>query len=391
MGKSTPKAPAAPDPTATANAQGAMNKDTAYWNAVMGNVNQNTPYGSISYAQSPVSYDTKGYQDALTAYNAHHTATDKLPTQSDYKNAPTFTSTINLSPEQQKILDQQQQADIQVGKIGNDQIGRIGQAVSSPYSYAGLPSAPSYDDVNKLSAHGEEAIMSRLNPQFGRDEETLRSRLVNQGITQGSEAYNNEMNTFNQGKNDARMQAVLGGQSYGGNEANQQLALRNQAIQEYNAQRNAPLNEFTALTSGQQVQNPQFQGSQPGNAQAGDYQGAAQNAYQAKLGAHNAKVAGNNATTGSLFGLGGSFLGSPLAASMFSDVRIKKNVEMVGEDNGHKFYEFEYKDGLGLPEGRFRGVMAQDVEKYRPEAIIEVDGIKAVNYDMLGLRMERVA
>jgi hypothetical protein len=76
-------------------------------------------------------------------------------------------------------------------------------------------------------------------------------------------------------------------------------------------------------------------------------------------------------------------------ASLFpSDSRLKKNITLVGEDNGHKLYEFEYRDELGLPEGKFRGVMAQDVLKYAPEAVFEVDGHLAVNYEMLGLRME---
>ncbi|WP_213074504.1 hypothetical protein, partial [Acinetobacter baumannii] len=69
--------------------------------------------------------------------------------------------------------------------------------------------------IMEQQLRAEEALMSRMNPQFARDEEAQRTRLINQGITQGSEAYNTEMNTFNQMKNDARQQAILGGQQYG--------------------------------------------------------------------------------------------------------------------------------------------------------------------------------
>lgn len=361
MSKNSPSMPAAPDPVATANAQGAANKETAYWNAVMGHSNQTTPYGSISYTDS-----SNGVYDP--------------------NRAPSFSSKITLSPEQQKLLDSQQSNAQGLQDLGTSQMGRISNAISTPYSFSGLPSSPTSTDVNALAQHGQDAILSRLNPQFDRDEEALRTRLVNQGIGQGSQAYNNEFNTFNQAKNDARTQAVLSGQTYGGNEQAQQLALRNQAIQEYNAQRNAPLNEYSALTSGQQIQNPSFQAGQNGNAQAGDIQGAIQSAYQNAMSGYNSKVASNNSTQSGLFGLGGtlggSFLGSKagsaLVAGMFSDRRLKENIELVGKTHkGFNLYEYNF---IGSDD-RYVGVMAQEVEEVMPHAIIEhASGFKMVNY-----------
>jgi len=372
MGKKAPSMPAAPDPVATANAQGAANKETAFWNAMMGNMNQETPYGKISYTNN-----SNGVYD---------------PTK-----PPQFTSKVELSPEQQQLLDRSQANDLAVQQLGTDQISRIANAVSTPYSYSGLPAAPQYSDINALSQHGEEALMSRLAPQFQRDEEALRSRLINQGIGQGSEAYNTEMDRFNQAKNDARMQAVLVGQQYGGTEAQQMLGLRNQGIQEYNAQRNAPLNEYTALTAGQQIQNPNFSAPQAGNAQAGDIQGATQNAYNNAMARYNAKVAGQNNTTSGLFGLGGSFLrssgGSELASkgisSLFamSDITAKHDIKHIGSENGHNVYEFSYNGDSK----RYIGVMAQEVEKTNPDAVIEIDGVKHVNYAMIGVKMREVA
>jgi hypothetical protein len=368
MGKSAPKPPKAPDPVATTAAQTAGNKETAYWNAVMGNMNQTTPYGSITYHDS-----SNGVYDP--------------------NKAPQFSSTITLSPEQQQILDSQQANDIAVQNLGTQQIGRIANAVSTPYSYSGLGDAPSQEDIATASRRAEDAIYSRLNPQFQRDEEALRTRLINQGIGQGSEAYNTEMDSFNKAKNDARMQAILQGATYGGQLQGQALDRRNQGIQEYNAVRNAPLNEYTALTAGQQVQNPSFSQGQRGNAQAGDYQGAVQNAYQGAMNQYNAKIGQQNATTSGLFGLGGSFLGAAGAAggigplfSMFSDERMKENIMPVGQENGHNVYEFNY---IG-DDKKYTGVMAQEVEKTHPEAVGERDGFKTVNYDMIGVKMREV-
>lgn len=314
MSKSAPSPPAAPSAAATAAAQGSMNKDTALWNAIMGNANQITPYGNLTWTKSADTYDQKAYDDALTAYNAkkYHTPDEKLPTLSDFKNAPQFTSTITLSPEQQKLLDTQQRSGNALASLGEQQIGRITDAVSTPYSYSGLGDAPSQQDIATASQRAEDALYSRLNPQFQRDEEALRTRLINQGIGQGSEAYNREMDTFNQAKNDARMQAILQGSAYGGQLQNQAMDRRNQAIQEYNAQRNAPLNEYTAMMSGQQVQNPSFSASQSGNAQSPDYMSAVNNQYQSQMDQYNARVAGQNNMTNSLFGLGGSLLMAPM-------------------------------------------------------------------------------
>jgi hypothetical protein len=74
-------------------------------------------------------------------------------------------------------------------------------------------------------------------------------------------------------------------------------------------------------------------------------------------------------------------------ASLFSDIRIKENVVRVGEENGYAIYEFNY---IG-DDARYSGVMAQDVEKVLPEAVTEINGIKAVNYGMIGVEMKRVA
>jgi hypothetical protein len=47
-------------------------------------------------------------------------------------------------------------------------------------------------------------------------------------------------------------------------------------------------------------------------------------------------------------------------------------------ENGLPFYSFRYVDGVD----REVGLMAQDVEKVKPEAVVEIAGLKHVNYEL---------
>lgn len=71
----------------------------------------------------------------------------------------------------------------------------------------------------------------------------------------------------------------------------------------------------------------------------------------------------------------------------FSDERLKDEIVQIGEDNGHKVFEWLWNEAaaaLGLF-GRSSGVIAQLVEKTHPEAVREVSGYKCVNYGMIGV------
>jgi hypothetical protein len=68
------------------------------------------------------------------------------------------------------------------------------------------------------------------------------------------------------------------------------------------------------------------------------------------------------------------------ASSFFSDVRLKENIERIGTaDEGYGIYRYNYK-GDDTP---LIGVLAQEVEQVRPEAVGEVAGFKTVNYKMI--------
>lgn len=82
--------------------------------------------------------------------------------------------------------------------------------------------------------------------------------------------------------------------------------------------------------------------------------------------------------------------GAQAAASggLFSDRRLKKNIQKVGTENGHNIYTWDWAaqaERLGLT-GSSRGVMADEVEKVMPEAIKELSGYKTVDYSMIGVK-----
>lgn len=78
----------------------------------------------------------------------------------------------------------------------------------------------------------------------------------------------------------------------------------------------------------------------------------------------------------------------PLPPPLPSDVRLKTEIERVGSTVlGLPLYRFRYHTG----QERFEGVMAQDVLKVDPEAVVTGDdGFYRVDYARLGIAMTRV-
>ena len=73
-------------------------------------------------------------------------------------------------------------------------------------------------------------------------------------------------------------------------------------------------------------------------------------------------------------------LGLQSAPFIFSDRRLKENIKRVGQtDGGLPIYTYNY---IGNPMVCM-GVMADEVEAVKPEAVGEIDGYKAVNYGAL--------
>ena len=311
-----------------------MNQNTATTQQLLNMTNQVTPDGTLTYSQ--------------TGNNTFTGADGKQYT------VPQFTATQTLSPTQQLLKDLSDRTKQNIGQIGVDQSAKIGGILGT--------------NVNLSNDAVESRLMElgtkRLNPQFARDEEALRTRLANSGIRAGSDAWNAEMQRFGQTKNDALDQLLLSG--------------RQQSINEILTERNQPLNEISALMSGSQVSQPSFTNTPQTSVAGVDYAGMVRDNYNAQNQQYQAKVAQNNALMGGLFGLAGSLGG--MGIYKYSDRRLKSDVVRLGTtENGLPLYEYTI---FGRREC---GVMADEVERVAPEAVIERDGLKMVNYSMLGL------
>jgi hypothetical protein len=73
-------------------------------------------------------------------------------------------------------------------------------------------------------------------------------------------------------------------------------------------------------------------------------------------------------------------IGSAAGGAMASDRRLKTDIKKVGKtDSGLSVYTYKYKG----ENKTHMGVMAQEVEEVFPEAVTEIDGYKAVYYDLI--------
>jgi hypothetical protein len=236
-------------------------------------------------------------------------------------------------------------------------------------------------DLDAERTKTEQALLARLSPQLERQRAALETKLANQGIASGSEAWKAALDDLGRQENDLR----LGITAQGGEELSRLFGLKQAEAQFANAARaqglqerayltNTPINQISALLSGTQVSLPQATLAPPQvNVQPADYQGQVNSNYQGQMAAYNAQRSANAATMGSLFGLGGA-LGS---AWIMSDRRQKTAIRRVGRlDNGLPVYAFRYRHGGPLQ----IGLMAQDVERVAPAAVTERSGIKHVNY-----------
>lgn len=318
---STPKAP---DPVATANAQGQMNQNTAITQQLINQTDQVNPWGSVAYTQNGNSTYTDSSGKVITV--------------------PKFTQTTTLSPEQQAIFEQGQAAQTNLAEIANQQSATVQDTLAKPFQFDNQDAADWAYDLGQ----------SRIRPQQQQNQRDLETRLTNAGLRPGTAAWDREMGRLSNAVTDQNNQLALTG--------------RSQAFGESLATRNQPLNELSALLSGSQVSNPAtMSGPTPQANVAGvDYAGLVQQNYQNKLQASQAGLGG-------LFGLAGS-LGS---AAIMSDIRVKEDIARVGTlDNGLPVYRYRYRSGGPV----HIGVMAQDVEKTNPLAVIEIGGVKHVDY-----------
>ena len=217
-----------------------------------------------------------------------------------------------------------------------------------------------------------------------------QSNLIGQGY---NTAYNNAMNQFNTA-NSQSLQAQQNQEAANEASANYGLAANQalgtaggtqQGLQQ--AADTASLNQFN-----QQVQYPQTlltdqasmlsglpisaAATTPNTSTlstiAGDLSGLT-GIYQALEGNSNGNTSGSSGTTGGSNGT-------------TSDIRAKENIIKIDvRPDGLSIYEFDYKPEFkNTPtagHGRYRGLMAQEVEKVYPNAVFTLDsGYKAIDY-----------
>lgn len=340
MGKKS--APSPPNPYAVAGAQTGTNIGTSIANAFLGNVNQITPTGSVTWDQT----DTFTWSDPETGKS--------------YK-IPRFTATTEMTPEMQALHDKNMQNQQGLADVAGQQIDTISNHLSQPFSLDEVdinapklkgsidsagPITRTYGD-NDFSADRqrvEEAIMGRMDPYIQQDRDRLRTQLVNQGFREGSEGYDRAFGNLERQIGDTRLGAILAAgqeqsrlmdmeaqraafqnaaqsQQFGqnmamadyGNQISQQdfsnqMSLQNWQDSRAVQNRNQPINEITALMSGSQVSPPSFAiGAQP-TIPTTDIAGILQDNYANQFAGWQANNQNKQQMLAAILGFGGNLL-----------------------------------------------------------------------------------
>lgn len=229
--------------TALGNYQGAQQATSA------NRVNQQTPYANLNYEQ----------------------------TGTDANGNPIWTAKQSLAGPLQGAL------------------GSLQQKVAGQAAQGFNPNTPSVG-INPGELYSD-AIMRRLQPQLQQQAASVETRLANQGIMPGSEAYNRAKQQLAQQQNDALTAAQVGGINVG-LQANQQSF--NQQLQ----QANLPYQQLGAF---QQATQPGYVNPYNQAAVSGpDYTGAYTTSQAAQIAAQNAANAKTANLQSGLFGLGSS-------------------------------------------------------------------------------------
>ena len=270
MGKSS--SPPPPDYAAAANATAAGNLEASKFATRANRADQRTPYGSLTWREL---------------------------------GGDRWEQNVNLTPQGQGLLDQDQKTSQGLANLQDTATGRVAAQQARGYGDENLPPA-----TFNPGETAQAAIMRRMQPQLDRSRASAETRLANQGIQQGSEAWRNAQTDIGNQENDAYSQAALQGISAG-----QQG--RQQGIQEQQYFNSRDMNQQNALRTGSQVNNPTFSNYAQQQTTAGpDLLGAANSQYGAAMDGVNASNAQSGALMSGLFSLGGAALGGPIGGAL---------------------------------------------------------------------------
>lgn len=317
-------APDPPDYEAAARAQGQADKETAIINAAYGRPTQIGPTGKQTWAFQGADINNPKPGDWVV--------------------------TNRLSPEQQRLYNQNTQISANLNQTAIDSLGRVSRAMrqpfdtstSDPYMQAlqvvqsrGGQVPTSMDQFEGMQNEAEQAAYSRatqfMDERFNRQNAQLDTQLRNQGLQPGTEAYDTAMRearrTQNEAYDTAQNQSILTGnqlahQKYSdlvaalaqqqgldqiANAAN--LSTGQAATQMQAYLRSLPLNEANALRTGNQVNMPTFQAYQNGAVQSAPIYQAVNDKYSNQVANWNAQQASQGNFMSGLMSMGGQ-LGS---------------------------------------------------------------------------------
>jgi len=329
-----PSAPDPPDYVGAAQAESYGSTQSAIATNLMSHPDTYTPLGSQTWEQTGVASVPSVHGQPGFSF-------------------PTYSQNITLSPEQQYLYDMQTSLSGGLLELGQNSLNQVSQSLASPFDLS---------SVQDIADQSYEMQTSRLDPRWQANRERQENQLYNQGLSPGTEAWDNAMRSFGESENDAYNQARLSS-----------ISTMPQTYQLEAANRMQPLTEFNAIRTGTQPQMPQFQPVQYAGTQGPQYMNAAVGQGNFSIDAYGQQVGGYNNMMSGLASLGS-------AAIIASDRRLKRDIEKLYEDDrGFGIYKFKY---LWSPL-EFIGVMADEIEKIIPEAVMTINGYKAVNYALL--------
>lgn len=415
-----PEKPAVPDYAAAAEKTQQANMDMARYTTRVNRPTQITPFGTQTWTNNG-GFDQAGYDAAMQAYkDSYQPGTGRggywkttgnggdqgfdrewvstgnegryalpEPNRDDFMREDDWTQTTTLTPDLQAALDNEMALQKGRSGIGLDMLPAAQEAITRPVDYDGAQSwsiAPEAAQLQNVGAAPDlQTSIDKTNiPQFDQqyvndiknqtldymrpdmqaEREALDAKLAAQGITPGSEAYDNaqrrladqqsrnEYNALRLGMEQANAmyQNELAGNSqrfgqnlaageFGNNALTRQndMDIRNTAFNNNNAvtnydqnYRNAafnnqvrgsqiaediqrqqvPLNNINALMNGQQVSMPDMPNfNTMATPQGADYLNAAKATYQGNLNNANLQNAANSNTLGGMFDFAGSDMG----------------------------------------------------------------------------------
>ena len=261
-----PAAPVVPTAQQTATAQTGENVDTAIANSELSHTNQTDQYGdSITYTQDGTSQMTD--PESGTTYNL-----------------PTYSENTTMSAANQAIYNTDQQTQQNMANIGSSESAKMGALLDTP--------------MDTSAAATDNFLNTSWEQPFNNLQEQFQQQMADQGVTAGSPAYTNAQQNFMQ--SEQSQQDTYDSAMYG------------QAQSAMMADRQEPINELDALESGAQVSNPSFTNTPSTTVPTTDFSSIQANTTSEQMQEYNQQVAASSATTGGLFGLGGSLISGGL-------------------------------------------------------------------------------